>query len=155
MAASVNGEGVRPRARSAARLAAVQALFQWDRAGDHPDHVVRQFIDRRLDEEIDGFKPAPADQDFFSDLVTGVAARRADLDAAITRHLAANWKLERIDPLVLQILRAGAYELAARPDVPTATIINEYVEVAHAFYEGAEPKFVNGVLDKLAREAGR
>lgn len=155
MAAAQTSSGGKPRARSAARLAAVQALFQCDRSGDRPALVVRQFLDSRLEEEIDGFKPAPADRDFFADLVNGVSARQAELDQAIAGHLAANWRLERIDPLVLAILRAGGYELTARPDVPTATIINEYVNVAHAFYEGAEPKFVNGVLDKLARAAGR
>ncbi|RME65033.1 MAG: transcription antitermination factor NusB [Alphaproteobacteria bacterium] len=148
-------KGRLPRARSAARLAAVQALFQWDRSGDRPEQIVRQFIHQRLGEEIDGFKPAPADEAFFSDIVAGVAARRDDLDARIAAHLAENWTLARIDPLLLAILRAGTYELVARPDVPTATVINEYLDVVHAFYEGVEAKFVNAVLDRIARAAAR
>jgi N utilization substance protein B len=138
--------------RAAARLAAAQALFQVARSNDTPAAVVRQFSEFRFGTEFDGVPFPQADEVFFSDIVTTVAANTARFDAEISSRLASNWRLERIDPLVLQILRAGAYELMDRPDVPTAVIITQYVDVAHAFYEGQEPKFVNGLLDRLAKD---
>lgn len=138
--------------RAAARLAATQALFQVARTEDKPATVVRQFSEFRFGTEFDGVPFPQADEVFFSDIVTAVAANTARFDAEISSRLASNWRLERIDPLVLQILRAGAYELMDRPDVPTAVIITQYVDVAHAFYEGQEPKFVNGLLDRLAKD---
>ncbi|MFZ5609291.1 MAG: transcription antitermination factor NusB [Pseudomonadota bacterium] len=141
--------------RRAARLAVVQALFQWARSDDAVAEVVRQFREERLGGVIDGLAYPPADEDFFAEVVTGAAARAAEIDALIAAHLAEGWSLGRLDPLVLQILRAGAYELMARPDVPTAVAISEYVEVASAFYDAAEPKFVNGLLDRLAKTLER
>ena len=89
---------------------------------------------------------------FFDDLVSGTAARRDEIDALIESKLGEQWKLTRLDKTMLQILRAGTYELIARPDVPTATVISEYVDVAHAFFDEKDAKFANGLLDALARE---
>lgn len=138
--------------RAAARLAAAQALFQLGRSDDSAQAIVRQFSDFRFGTEFDGVPFPHADETFFADIVTTVGADPARFDAEISSRLASNWRLERIDPLVLQILRAGAYELMDRPDVPTAVIITQYVDVAHAFYDGQEPKFVNGLLDRLAKD---
>jgi len=138
--------------RAAARLAAVQALFQLSRSDDTAASVIRQFRDLRFGTEFDGIPFPQADESFFADIVTAVHGQAKTFDAEIEKRLAATWRLERIDPLVLQVLRAGCYEIMQRPDVPTAVIITQYVDVAHAFYDGAEPKFVNGLLDKLAKE---
>ena len=94
---------------------------------------------------------ADAEVAFFDDVVSGVAARQGEIDALLTERLAAGWTLPRLDKTMLQILRAGAYELLARPDVPTGTAISEYVDVAHAFFDAREAKFVNGVLDAVAK----
>ena len=98
---------------------------------------------------------AEADVDFFDDIVAGVDARRAEIDNKLTGRLADGWTLARLDKTMLQILRAGAYELLARPDVPKASAISEYVDVAKAFFDDREAKFVNGILDAIAKEAGR
>ncbi|MEM6680807.1 MAG: transcription antitermination factor NusB [Pseudomonadota bacterium] len=138
--------------RAAARLAAVQALFQLSRSDDTPAAVIQQFRELRFGTEFDGVPFPHADEAFFADIVKAVAQQSAVFDAEIAERLASTWRLERIDPIVLQILRAGAYELMQRPDVPTAVIITQYVDVAHAFYDGAEPKFVNGLLDRMAKQ---
>ena len=95
---------------------------------------------------------AAADEGFFAELVRGVVAEQGRVDAAIVRRLAEGWRLERLDATVRAILRAGAYELAHRPDVPTEVAIDEYVELAKSFFEGTEPGFVNGALDAVARD---
>ena len=141
--------------RTAARLGAVQALFQWEKSEDAPTVVDAQFRNFRLGEEIDGVRLGNADEDLFSDILLGATQRVTELDALIEKALAENWSIKRIDSLVLQILRAGAYELVGRPDVPTAVIITEYVDIAHAFFAETEPKFVNGLLDRLAKEMER
>lgn len=141
--------------RSAARLAAVQALFQWDKSDDAPSVVDAQFRNHRLGEEIDGVRLGNADEALFSDILLGTVERVLEVDALIEKALADNWSIKRIDSLVLQILRAGVYELVGRPDVPTAVVITEYVDIAHAFFAETEPKFVNGLLDRLAKEMGR
>lgn len=140
--------------RSSARLLAVQALYQRAMAGTALAPLLAEFHAHRLD-GIGGAEDAmvPAEADFFDDIVTGVAAREAELDAAIAARLAAGWSLDRLDPVMHQVLRAGAYELLARPDVPRRTVVNEYVDVAHAFFEPREAGFVNALLDRLAREA--
>ncbi|WCL52991.1 transcription antitermination factor NusB [Gimibacter soli] len=140
--------------RSAARLGAVQALYQLG-VSDDPKVplVIEEFIRHRLGAEIEGDQYVEADTELFGDIVKGAWERRADLDEAIRGCLAADWPLERLESIIHAIFRAGAYELSARPDVPTAVVINEYVDVAHAFYERTEAAFVNGVLDKLARTA--
>jgi len=138
--------------RSAARLAAVQALYQLgvsDKAV--VKSIVDEFVAHRLGAELDDDKFVEADVALFSDVTEGGWERGAEWDVLITSCLAAGWALDRIEPIVHAIFRAGAYELAARPDVPTAVIINEYLDVAHAFYDRTETAFVNGVLDKLAK----
>ncbi|HET8612556.1 MAG TPA: transcription antitermination factor NusB [Sphingomonas sp.] len=141
----------RSRARSAARLAAVQALYQQEMEGTHLPLLLNEFHQHRLGATIDGIEFAEAEVSFFDDLVKGVDARRDELDRLIAERLAAGWSLDRLDKPMRQILRAGAYELLARPDVPTATAISEYVDVADAFYDKREKGFVNGLLDAIAK----
>ena len=139
------------QARSAARLAAVQALYQHEMEATALARLLDEFHMHRLGAEIDDEQYASAETDFFDDLVKGVLARREEIDALLAGKLAKGWTLARLDKTMLQILRAGAYELLARTDVPTAAAISEYVDVAHAFFEATEAKFVNGVLDALAK----
>lgn len=139
-------------ARSAARLAAVQALYQRDMSGVPVAVVLSEFHNHRLGVEVEGDLIRDADVDFFNDIVKGVDARDAEIDDLIGRNLAKGWAMDRLDRPLRAILRAGTYELLARPDVPTATIINEYVDVAHAFYEPTESKFANGLLDSVAKQ---
>jgi len=138
--------------RSAARLAAVQALYQQEMEAVPLARLLHEFHQHRLGATIDGVEYAEAEVDFFDDLVSGADARRAELDALIAGRLAKGWSLARLDKPMKAILRAGAYELAARADVPTATVISEYVDVAKAFYDSRETGFVNGLLDAIARE---
>jgi N utilization substance protein B len=138
--------------RSAARLAAVQALYQRAMAGTPLPRLLNEFHLHRLHGDSDGEAIAPAETDFFDEIVAGVAAREAELDEAIAARLAASWTLDRLDPLMRQLLRAGAFELLARADVPRAAVISEYVDVAHAFYPAAEAGFVNALLDRLSRD---
>lgn len=138
--------------RSAARLAAVQALYQLERS-DEPNAqlVIKEYIDHRLGAEIEGDQYVEADAALFADVTEGGWQRKDEWDALIVPCLTKEWSLERLESIIRAIFRAGAYELSARPDVPTAVIINEYLDVAHAFYERTEASFVNGVLDKLAK----
>jgi len=138
-------------ARSAARLAAVQALYQRDMEGTELPRLLDEFHQHRLGGEIDDLRLAQAEVDFFDDIVRGVAARQEEIDGLLDERLAEGWSLRRLDKTLLQILRAGAYELIARADVPRAAAISEYVDVAHAFFDERDAKFVNGVLDAVAR----
>jgi len=138
--------------RSAARLAAVQALYQQEMEGTPLAPLLHEFHHHRLGATIDGVEYADAEVDFFDDVVAGVDARREELDALIAGRLAPGWSLARLDKPMKAILRAGAYELAARPDIPAATAISEYIDVAKAFYDARETGFVNGLLDAIARE---
>ena len=140
------------QARSVARLAAVQALYQMEVSGAGSEAVVREFIDHRFDGDIEGERLAPADEAYFRDIVRGVVERQSGIDKAIVRRLAENWRLERIDATLRAILRAGAFELIARADAPTEVVIDEYVEIAKSFFNGPEPGFVNGALDAIARD---
>lgn len=142
----------RSKSRSAARLAAVQALYQLHMDKISIARLLAEFHAHRLGAEIEDVQYAKAEVDFFDDLVSGTAARRDEIDALIESKLGEQWKLTRLDKTMLQILRAGTYELIARPDVPTATVISEYVDVAHAFFDEKDAKFANGLLDALARE---
>ena len=142
----------RSRSRSAARLAAVQALYQHEMEGTPLPRLLREFHDHRLGATIEDEQYHDAERDFFDDIVTGVDARRAELDALIVDRLAEGWTLERLDRSMRAILRAGAYELLARPDVPVGSVISEYVDVAHAFFDKRESGFVNGLLDAIAKE---
>ncbi|QLC25337.1 transcription antitermination factor NusB [Parasphingopyxis algicola] len=142
----------RSRSRSAARLAAVQALYQQDMEGTPLARLLKEFHDHRLGAVIEDVEFAEAEIDFFDDIVAGVDARRAEIDTLIEGKLAEGWSLERLDRPQKQILRAGTYELLDRADVPVATIIGEYVDVADAFYEKREKGFVNGLLDAIAKD---
>jgi N utilization substance protein B len=142
----------RSRSRSAARLAAVQALYQQEMEGTPVARLLKEFHDHRLGATIEDEHYHDAERDFFDDIVSGVDARRLDLDRLIGGRLAEGWTLERLDRPMRAILRAGAYELLARPDVPVGSVISEYVDVAHAFYDKRESGFVNGLLDAIAKE---
>lgn len=142
----------RSRSRSAARLAAVQALYQHEMEPTPVPVLLRQFHDHRLGATIDEVEYAEAEVDFFNDVVKGVLARAEELDRLIAGKLAEGWSLSRLDRPMRQVLRAGAYELVARPDVPAASVISEYVDVAKAFYDQRESGFVNGLLDAIAKD---
>ncbi|MEO0400029.1 MAG: transcription antitermination factor NusB [Pseudomonadota bacterium] len=148
------GEADAPAAhrRTTARLAAVQALYQMERTGIGVDSVILEFKHHRLGGDIDGVLLHDADDAFFEDAVRGVVRTQTKLDPYLERNLAANWTLKRIDSTARAILRAGLYELTARPDVPANVVINEYVALAKAFFDSDETGFINGVLDKAARE---
>jgi N utilization substance protein B len=115
--------------------------------------LLHEFHEHRLGATIEDQTYEDAEVDFFDDLVSGADARRTEIDALIATRLAEGWSLERLDRPMRAILRAGAYELVARPDVPVATVISEYVDVAHAFYDKRETGFVNGLLDAIAKSA--
>ena len=140
------------QSRSVARLAAVQALYQMEVSAIGVEHVIREFVEHRFDRDVDGVTLASADEGFFADLVRGVVAEQSRIDTAIVKRLAEGWRLERLDATVRAILRAGAFELAHRPDVPTEVAIDEYVELAKSFFDGTEPGFVNGALDGVAKD---
>lgn len=145
--------GTRSRSRSAARLAAVQALYQQEMEGTPLPRLLKEFHDHRLGATIEDETYHAAERDFFDDVVTGADARREEIDGLISGRLATGWSLERLDRPMRAILRAGTYELIARPDVPIGSVISEYVDVAHAFYDKRESGFVNGLLDGIAKEA--
>lgn len=140
------------QARAAARLAAVQALYQHHMEGTVVTRLLDEFHQHRIGQEIEGEEYADADVAFFDDLVKGTVARRDEIDGVVAAKLAEGWALARLDKTMLQILRVGAYELMARADVSKATAISEYVDVAKAFFDDREAKFVNGVLDAVAKE---
>ncbi|MCX7677062.1 MAG: transcription antitermination factor NusB [Alteraurantiacibacter sp.] len=142
----------RSTARSAARLAAVQALYQHQMQGTPQARLLDEFHQHRLGREIEDVQYADAEVAFFDDVVTGVIARMEEIDTLIGSKLAEGWSLARLDKTQALIRRAGTYELLARADVPTGAAISEYVDVAHAFFDEREAKFVNGVLDAVARQ---
>ena len=137
--------------RSVARLAAVQALYQLETSGAGVEDVIREFRDHRFEQDVDGDRYAPGDEDFFADLARGVVAAQDEVDAAIRAKLAAGWKMTRLDATARAALRCGVFELLHRPDVPREVVIDEYVEIAKSFFDGPEPGFINGVLDAVAR----
>jgi len=142
--------GVKNTSRSASRLAVAQALYQMEMSDQLSGPVIAEFIEHRLGEVIEGDHYAEADRIFFADIVKGVEERGADIDIHVAGSLTEDWTLARIEPVARAILRAGTYELMARPDVPTSVVINEYVDVAKAFFEDSKPGFINGVLDRIA-----
>lgn len=137
--------------RSAARLAAVQALYQMDIAQTQVDDVIAEFVGLRFGDSADDPDFKDADRDFFTALVRGVVRRQREIDPVIDEHLAEGWRLNRIDAILRAILRAGVLELIERTDVPVRVVITEYVNAAHAFLGVDEPRVVNGVLDRLGR----
>jgi transcription antitermination protein NusB len=153
MTASTRDQKPKPptqAARSAARIAASQALYQMDLAGADVTDVIREFTTLRFPNSEAGETIAGADPAFFAELLRGVVRRQRDLDPMIDEQLASGWRLQRIDSILRAILRSGAFELVERLDVPARVVINEYIDVAHAFFNEEEPKVVNGVLDRLA-----
>jgi N utilization substance protein B len=141
----------RSLSRSAARLAAVQALYQHEMEGTPRAKLLDEFHQHRLGREIEDEHYAEADVDFFDDVVGGTLARREEIDGLLAAKLTENWRLERLDKTLLQILRAGVYELLARADIAVGTAIGEYVDVAHAFFDERDARIVNGVLDAVAK----
>ena len=137
--------------RSAARLAAVQALYQVEMSDIAPEAVLSEFLDHRLGEELDGQRLAAADKALFGELVRGVAGEDGELDDMLAAVLDEGWPVERLENLLRIVLRAGVYELSRRPEVPGRVIVSEYVDLSDAFFGGKEPGLVNGVLDRLAR----
>ena len=142
----------RSKSRSAARLAAVQALYQLEMEGTPLANLLHEFHQHRLGATIEDVTYAQAEESFFDDIVTGVDKRRVEIDSLIAARLSSGWTMERLDKPMRQILRAGTYELLARKDVGTGTVISEYVDVAHAFYDKREAGFVNGLLDGVAKD---
>lgn len=147
--------GLNPR--SAARMAAVQALYQMDLAGTDLNEVIHEFVTLRFPVQV-GAEPGEngemlqgADATFFAEILRGVVRRQRDIDPLVDQTLATGWRLVRVDSILRAILRAGLFELMERRDVPARVVINEYINAAHAFFAEDEPKVVNGVLDRLAR----
>jgi N utilization substance protein B len=138
--------------RGAARLAAVQALYQLDMNGGKPAQVIAEFVEHRLGRELDGDQYGGADEHLFRAIAGGAATKREELDNLIAAVLPDAWPLERLESILRQILRCGVYELAELPEIPTPVVISEYVGISDAFYSGKEPVMVNAVLDRLARE---
>jgi len=137
--------------RSLARLAAVQALYQIELTGAPAGKVIAEFAAHRFGKEIDGERYADADRRFFAELVGGTTEHGAELDKMISAALPTDWPLERLERVLRAILRVGAFELYYRSDVPVRVVINEYLEITHAFFEGKEPGMVNGVLDRIGQ----
>ena len=141
-------DAVDSAARHAARLAAVQAIYQMEQTALDAEAVIDEFREHRFAES--GLDTVP-DGEFFADIVRGVPHRQTEIDRAIAQCLATDWKFSRIDSILRAILRAGSYELIARADVPAKVVIDEYLDITHAFFQGDEPGFVNAALDRLAR----
>ncbi len=137
--------------RGAARLAAVQALYQMDIAGAGINDIFAEFESHWLGNEVEGEKYLPAEAAFFRDVVSGVVRDQAKLDPLLDDALNRGWPLKRIDAIIRATLRAGAYELEHRKDVPARVVVKEYVDVANAFVESDETGMVNAVLDQIAR----
>ena len=141
----------RARLRRSARLAAVQALYQMELAGAGASEVTREFLSHRFGHDDEPGDYLAADAAFFEDLLSGVVKAQDRVDETIRSTLKTGWKLSRLDSTLRAILRAGGYELLERSDVPVGVVINEYVDIAHAFYEGSEPGFINASLESFAR----
>jgi len=143
-------KGPHSKLRRAARLGAVQALYQMDVGGTLSTSVVKEFIEHRFGHEgEEGY--IATDEDFFSDLVEGVVKFQDDIDKSISDNLSEKWSLKRLDLTLRAIMRSAGYEILRRPDVPALVIIDQYVSIAADFFEGKEPGFVNGALDKMAK----
>lgn len=139
------------KARSVSRLGAVQALYQMEVSEQGSEAALREFIDHRLGAGSEGERYAEADQKFFTSLVRGVVERQEEIDRVLARCLVKGWELDKLDTTLRAALRAATFEMIARSDVPAKVIIDEYVEIARAFFdEGEEPTFLNGVLHRIA-----
>jgi N utilization substance protein B len=138
--------------RGAARLAAVQALYQMDIAGAGINDIFAEFESHWLGHEVEGETYLPAEAAFFRDVVAGVVRDQAKLDPVIDTELRKGWPLTRIDAILRAVMRAGAYELEHRKDVPGRVVVSEYVDIANAFVDRSETGMVNAVLDQIARQ---
>ena len=138
--------------RGAARLAAVQALYQMDIGGSGINDIFAEFESHWLGNEVEGDQYLPAEEAFFRDVVAGVVRDQTKLDPLIDDALSKGWPLKRIDAILRAVLRAGSYELEHRLDIPARVVVSEYVDVAHAFVEKDETGLVNAVLDQIARQ---
>lgn len=145
-------DGRKANKRGAARLAAVQALYQMDMAGSGLNDILAEFESHWLGREVEGAQYLPAEAAFFRDIVTGVVREQRVLDPMIDEALQQGWPLKRIEAVIRAALRAGAYELSHRRDIPARVVITEYADVAAAFVERDETGMVNAVLDQLARK---
>ena len=152
MARSPASKDRKANRRGAARLAAVQALYQMDIAGTGSNEILAQFESYWIGREVEGNQYLPAEAAFFREIVNGVVREQRSLDPLIDKVLAAGWPLKRIEAVLRAVLRAGTYELGHRSDVPARVVVSEYVDVAHAFVEGDETGMVNAVLDQIARQ---
>lgn len=150
-AASGGREAGGPGPRRAARLAAVQALYQLEALSGEAEDVIFEFLTERQGVIMEGENVVAMDRDFFSDLVRGTARRQREIDRMLSDGLAEGWRLERLETVLRGILRCACYELLMRRDVPARATINEYVEVAHAFFAPEQCSFVNAILDRIAR----
>jgi transcription antitermination protein NusB len=147
-----NNDSIRPaNKRGAARLAAVQALYQMDVTGAGILEVVTEYETYRLGQEVDGAQYLEADAQWFRALVSGVVEQQKKIDPVIHAALTDDWPLSRLDSTLRATMRAGAWELMFKRDVPVAVVVNEYVDIAKAFFGGEEPKMVNAVLDRIAK----
>lgn len=142
----------KPAERSAARLAAVQALYQMDVSGKSVMDALAEFEAFWIGREVEGIEFQPSDNEFFRNILSGVVQHQREIDVKIDKALAAGWPLARVEAVLRAILRAGGFELMFRKDVPARVVITEYVDVTHSFYDQDEPGLVNAVLDTLARE---
>jgi N utilization substance protein B len=142
----------KPAERSAARLAAVQALYQMEVSGKGVIDALAEFEAFWIGREVEGISFKPAENEFFRDILGGLVREQRPIDMKVDAALSAGWPLKRVEAVLRAILRAGAYELMFRKDVPARVAISEYVEVAHSFYSEDEPGLVNAVLDAIARE---
>lgn len=138
--------------RAGARLAAVQALYQMEQTGQSARSVIADFMEDRLGLNDEGEPVEEADPDLFKSIVDGVVEKQEAVDAAIMKRLAEGWKIERLDATSRAILRGAVFELITDIGLPSQIILDEYVSLAHAFFEGAEPKFINGLLDAVSRD---
>jgi transcription antitermination protein NusB len=152
MARATAGEPRKANKRGAARLAAVQALYQMDLAGTGLNDILAEFESHWLGGEVEGAQYRPAEAAFFRDVVGGVVREQSLLDPRIDDALARGWPLKRIEAVLRAVLRAGAYELGHRRDVPARVVMSEYVDVASAFVDKEETGMVNAVLDQLAHQ---
>jgi N utilization substance protein B len=152
MARAAPKEGRKANKRGAARLAAVQALYQMDLAGTGMNEIFAEFESHWLGGEVEGAQYRPAEAAFFRDIVGGVVREQRQLDPLVDAALARGWPLKRIETVLRAVLRAGAYELAHRRDIPARVVVTEYVDVAGAFVDADETGMVNAVLDQLARQ---
>ncbi|MBN8913800.1 MAG: transcription antitermination factor NusB [Rhizobiales bacterium] len=152
--------GDAPKPRTVSRMAAVQALYQMDLAGTDAGEVIAQFMAAKpapADDKAEADREAltdleGADATFFADVVKGVVRRQREIDPLVDQQLRTGWRLVRVDSILRAILRGGVFELLERSDVPARVTINEYINIAKAFFEADEPKVVNGVLDRIAHK---